>query len=133
MFLTSTIGVAIGWRAGRVDMQIDIGIDPQAAFLHVAIGNAQVRQQKPHFLKVRLGLGWRAEFGLADDFQQRRTRAVQVDAAVGLARRFVVHALAGVFLQMGTNDADPLRGDCRSISERSPLSVRLTGISSQPS
>ena len=47
--------------------------------------------------------------GSRDDFQQRRAGAVQVDEAVGLAGGFVVQALAGVFFQMGADDADALR------------------------
>ena len=47
------------------------------------------------------GLIGRAEVGLADDLQERRAGPVQVDAAVGLARHFVVHALAGVLFQVG--------------------------------
>ena len=108
MFLTSTIGVAT-LPSRRVDVQIDVGVDPQAALLHVAVGDAEVGQQQLQFGQIGLGFGGRAQVGLADDFQQRRAGAIQVDAAVGLAGRFVVHALAGVFLQVGADDADPLR------------------------
>ena len=107
MFLTSTIGVADAAR-GRVDVQVDVGIDPQAAFLHVAVGDAEVVQQQFQLGEIGLGLGRRAHVGLADDFQERRAGAVQVDAAVGLAGHFVVHALAGVFFEVGADDADPL-------------------------
>ena len=122
MFLTSTIGVATRAR-GRVDVQVDVGIDPQAAFLHVAVGDAEIIQQQFQFGEIGLGLGGRAHVGLADDFQQRRAGAVQVDAAVGLAGRLVVHALAGVFFEMGADDADPL-------GRKRPLGSL---ISSQPS
>ncbi len=108
MFFTSTIGVAT-CALGRVDVQVDVGVDPQAPFLHVAVGNAEVGQQQLQFGQIGLRLGRRAQVGLADDLQQRRARAVQVDAAVGLAGHFVVHALAGVFFEMGPDDADLLR------------------------
>ena len=107
MFLTSTIGVATR-PVGRVDVQVDVGVDPQAAFLHVAVGDAEVVQQQFQLGQIGLGLGRRAHVGLADDFQERRAGPVQVDAAVGLAGHFVVHALAGVFFQVGADDADPL-------------------------
>ena len=68
-------------------MQVDVGVDPQAAFLHVAVGDAQVVQQQLQLGEIGLGLGGRAQVGLADDLQQRRAGAVQVDAAVGLAGR----------------------------------------------
>ena len=45
MFLTSTIGVAIG-PSGDVDVQIDVGVNSQTALLHVAVGDAQVGQQQ---------------------------------------------------------------------------------------
>ena len=45
MFLISTIGVAT-LPVGRVDVQIDVGVDPQASLLHVAIGNAEIREQQ---------------------------------------------------------------------------------------
>ena len=55
---------------GRVDVQVDVGIDPQGANLHVAVGNAgQVGEQQFHLREVGLGLGRRAHVGLADDFQ----------------------------------------------------------------
>ncbi len=106
MFLTSTMGVAAA--RGRVDVQVDVGIHPQAPFLHVAVGDAQVVQQEFQLREIGLGLGRRAHVGLADDFQERRAGPVQVDAAVGLARRLVVHALAGVFFEVGADDANPL-------------------------
>ena len=83
MFFTSTMGVAILRPSGRVDVQVDVGVDPQAPFLHVAVGDAQVVQQQLQLGEISLGLGGRTEVGLADDLQQRRAGPVQVDAAVG--------------------------------------------------
>ena len=54
-------------------------------------------------------LGSRANVGLGDDLEQRRSGAVQVDQAVAAAPRFVVKVLAGIFFEMGADDADPPR------------------------
>ena len=56
MFLTSTIGVAT-LPSGVSDVQVDVGIDAQAAFLHVAVGDAQVGEQQLQLGEIRLGLG----------------------------------------------------------------------------
>ena len=90
----------------RVDVQVDVSVNPQAAFLHVAVGDTEVIQQQFQLGEIRLGLFGRPQIGLADDFQQRRAGSIQIDAAVGPATGFVVHTLAGVFLEMGTEDAD---------------------------
>ena len=87
-------------------MQVDVGVHAQAALLHIAVGNAEIVQQQFQLGQICLGLGGRTQIGLADDFQKRRARPVQVDAAVGLARHFVVHAFSGVFLEMCADDAD---------------------------
>ena len=55
MFLISTIGVAT-WPPGVIDVQVDVGVDPQAAFLHVAIGDAQVGEQQLQLAEIGLGL-----------------------------------------------------------------------------
>jgi len=68
MFFTSTIGRG-DLSLGRVDVQIDVGIDPQAAFLHVAIGDAEIIQEQLEFGQIRLGLGRRTQVGLADNLQ----------------------------------------------------------------
>ena len=106
MFFTSTMGVATV-PGGRFQVQIDVGVHAQAPLLHVAIRDLQVAQQQLQLGQICLGLGGRAHVGLADDLQQRHAAAVQVDAAVGLAGRLVVHALAGVLFKMGADDADP--------------------------
>ena len=69
-------------------------------------------EQQLQLGEIGLGLGRRTHVGLRDDLQQRRAGAVQIDAAVGLAGLLVVHALAGVFFQMGPDDADPLAARC---------------------
>ena len=110
MFLISTIGVGIGSSPSR-HVQIHVRVDPQASFLHVAVGDAEIFEQQLHLGEIGLGLGRRAHVGLRDDFQQRRAGPVQVDAAVGLAGLLVVHALAGILFQMSPDDADLLRLD----------------------
>ena len=72
-----------GLPCGRVDVQVDVGVHPQAAFLHVAVGNPQVVQQELQLGEVGFGLGGRAHVGLADDFQQRhaaRFRSMRLSA-----------------------------------------------------
>ena len=56
----------------RVDVQVHVGVDPQAALLHVAVGDAEVGQQQLQLAEKCLGLGRAAQIGLRDDFQQRR-------------------------------------------------------------
>ena len=108
-FLTSTIGVATVRPSSACDVQIDVGVAAQAALLHVAVGDSEIGEQQFQLVEIGVGLGPRAQIGLGDDFQQRRAGAVQVDAAVAAAARFVVHVLAGVFFEVGADDADPLR------------------------
>ncbi len=112
---------------GRVDVQVDVGVDAQAALLHVAVGNAQIVQQQLQLGEVGLGLGGRAEVGLADDFQKRRAGPIQIDAAVGLAGHLVVHAFAGVFFEMGPDDADALARQTGPLSRRERVRVRAIG------
>ncbi len=106
--MISTIGVATV-PVGRVDVQIDVGVYPQAAFLHVAVRDVQIGQQQLQLGQIRFGLFGRADIRVADDLQQRRARAIQVDAAVRLAGRFIVHTLAGVIFQVSADDADSPR------------------------
>ena len=49
----------------------------------------------------------RVDLGLADDFQQRRAGAVEIDQAVLAGAVLIVQHLAGVLFQMGADDADP--------------------------
>ena len=54
-FLISTIGVATV-PVGRVDVQVDVGVDAQAPFLHVAVGDAEVGEQQLQLVEIRLAL-----------------------------------------------------------------------------
>ena len=67
-----------------VDVQVDVGIDPQASLLHVAVGNAEIVKQQFQFGEIRLGLFRRSQVGLADDFQKRRAGPIQVDGLSAL-------------------------------------------------
>jgi hypothetical protein len=58
----------------------DVGVAAEAAFLHVAVADAQPHHQRVQRLGVFHGLGAGAHVGLGDDLQQRRAGAVQVDA-----------------------------------------------------
>ena len=115
LYRTKTIHVLDldDWRRdGRtvlVKMQVDVGIDSQAALLHIAIGHSQVDQQQFHFGQKRLRFRWRSHVRVADDFQQGRTTAIQIDTTVGFTGRLVVHTLAGVLFQMRSNDAYAFR------------------------
>ena len=81
-------------------MQIDVRVHAQAPFLHVAVRHVEVAQQQFEFRQKGLGFLGRPQVGVADDFQQRRAGAIQVNPAVGLARHFVMHALARILLQV---------------------------------
>ena len=90
---------------GPVDVQVDVGVDPQASFLHVAVRDAQIHEQQLELVEICLGFGRRAHVGLATRFPSSGVPArFRVDAAIGLAGLLVVHALAGVFLQVSPDD-----------------------------
>ena len=78
-------------------MQIHVGIHAQTAFLHVAVGDLQVRQQQFEFFKIGLGLCRAAQIRLADDFQQGYAGAIEVNLRVADSGGFVMHAFSGVF------------------------------------
>jgi hypothetical protein len=45
---------------------------------------------------------------MADDFQEGRSRAIQINEAIGAAAFLVVQHLAGVFFEVNADYADPL-------------------------
>ena len=108
MFLTSTIGVAT-LAVGRVDVEVDVGVDPQASLLHVAVGDAQVRQAAASARRdrpwPRAASACRAALTISSSGVPARFRSMRLSASPAC---FVVHALAGVFFQMGADDADLL-------------------------
>ena len=87
----------------------DVGVAAQVALLHVAGGDFDELQHLLHLGEVGVGFVGAAHVGLADDFDQRRAAAVQVDVgvAVGILEA-VVDALAGVVFHVDARDADAL-------------------------
>ena len=86
------------------DVKVDVGIAPQRAFLHLAVGDLQVAQGQPQLLEAAAGVGRAADVGLGDDLEERNARAVQVDLGEAAV---AVHQLAGVFLEMDPRQAAP--------------------------
>ena len=89
-----------------------VGITPEAAFLHVAVANADPGDDFVQFFGVGHGLFAAAHVGLGHDFQQRGACAVQVNARLAPAisdgrsqARVFVQRLARVFFEVGTLQA----------------------------
>ncbi len=93
-------------RRVRAPAHRDVGIAAEAAFLHVAVADAQPHHQRVQRAGIRHGFGRAAHVGLGDDLQQRRAGAVQVDA--GHAGEVFVQRFAGVFFQVGARQVDGL-------------------------
>ncbi len=87
-------------------MDVDVGIAAQAAFLHFAIGHFDLTQQQANLLEIGLGLFGRREIGLADDLQEGGAGAVEVDQAIAAGPMLVMQHLAGIFFEMGTQNAN---------------------------
>jgi hypothetical protein len=97
-------------------VEVDVGIDPQASLLHVAVTHAEVDEQQLQFVEPGPGLLRAPQVGLTDDLAERRARAIEVDPGIGRARGLVVHALARVLLEVHADDSHlprerPLRID----------------------
>ena len=86
-----------------------VGIAAQRTLFHVAVGDAGVEQDLLEPREVFEGLVGRADVGLADDLDQRRAAAVQVEigARGGVGKAFV-QALARVLFHVQAGDADSL-------------------------
>jgi hypothetical protein len=82
----------------------DVGIAAEAAFLHVAVADADPLHQRVQGAGVGHGFGAGAHVGFGDDFQQRRAGAVEVDA--GAAVEVLVQRLAGILFEVGAGQAD---------------------------
>ncbi len=87
----------------------DVGVAAQMALLHIAGGDFDELQHLLDFGEIGEGFVGGAHVGLADDFDQRRAAAVEIDVgvAVGILET-VVHALAGVVFHVDAGDADAL-------------------------
>ena len=86
----------------------DVGIHAEAAFLHVAIAHSQPRHQGVEGAGIGHGFGSGAHIRLGDDFEQRRTGTIQVDA--GHALEVFVQAFAGIFFKVGAGELDSFYG-----------------------
>ncbi len=84
----------------------NVGIAAERPFLHVAITDLEVADQRVDLLEVGDGLRRRAHIGLRNDFQQRRTGPIEVDA--GQAVKILMQRLARIFFEMRTRQADNL-------------------------
>ena len=89
----------------------DVGVDAHAAFLHLRVGGADGQEDAAQLGHVLAGLLRGADVGATDDLDQRHPGTVEVDqrvvAAVDPAARATeVGALAGVFFEVCTLDAD---------------------------
>src|SRR5690606_12553386 len=62
----------------------DVGVAAHRALRHVAVGNAQIKNDRMQLLEVGDCLLGAAQFRLGNDLQQRRAGAVEVDAGLTL-------------------------------------------------
>ena len=111
----------LGAEAARADAaHRDVGVAAEAAFLHVAVADLEVLQDRAQRAQVGAGLGRAAQVGLAHDLEQRHAGAVEVDQAAAAVR--VVDVLAGVLLHVDAGQADaPGRRRRRTISSQPPV------------
>jgi hypothetical protein len=99
-----------------------VGVAAEAAFLHVAVADAQPHDQCVQCLRVLRSLDAGAHVRLGDDLEQRRAGAVEVDA--GLPGVVLVQRLAGVLLEVGARQVDPVRRVANHELDRSTLHHR---------
>ena len=91
---------------GLGDVEVDVGVAAQGAFLHFAVGDAEVAEVEAQFFEAAAGVGRGADIGLGDDFEEGDARAVEVDLGV-IARG--VDELAGVFFEVDAGQAAACR------------------------
>ena len=84
-----------------------VGVATERAFLHVAVADLEVADERVNLAHVGAGFGRRAQIGRGHDLEQARAGAIQVDARH--AREVLVQRLAGVFLEMRADDVDGAR------------------------
>ena len=95
-----------GHALGGGDAQVDVGVAAQAALGHLAVADAGLPHEQGHLLQVEPGLLAGGKLRLADDLQQGRAGAVEVDQGPAA----LMDELAGVLLQMGADQGDALAG-----------------------
>jgi len=81
-----------------------------AANVESDCGTWTFAHHQAHVFEVRDRFLGRVDVRVRHDLQQRRAGAVQIDARVAAATRFVVRVLARVFFKMRADDADALGG-----------------------
>ncbi len=118
------LDLAAGAEFGLADRaHRDVGVNAEAAFLHVAVANADPGHQRVQ----RAGVGDRfcggAHLRLRDNLQQRRAGAIEVDA--GHAVEVFVQRLAGVLFHMGAGEVDHSFGVAHLDLQRAALDNRL--------
>ena len=94
-------------RFGAPEPDADVGIAAQMALLHIASGNLDELNHLLQLGQVGVRFVGAAHVGLADDFDERRTAAVEIDVggAAGIGEA-IVDALAGVVFHVDAGDAD---------------------------
>ena len=93
----------------------DVGVAAEGAFLHVAVADADPAHEAVQRTGVVHGLSGRAHVGLGNDFEQRRSGTVEVDA--GAAVEVFVQRFAGVFFQVGARQLHDLGGGSVTLTE----------------
>ena len=87
-----------------------VGVDPQRALLHLAVGHTGGHEDRAQLGDVLAGLVRGAQVGAAHDLEQRHAGTVVVDGGVAGARDAATAAhvgrLARVLFEMGPLDAD---------------------------
>jgi hypothetical protein len=81
-----------------------VGIHPEASFLHVAVGHLDILEQLLQRDQVESSFSRRTQVGLTHDLGQRDAGAVEVDRAH--ARDAVMKRLPGIFLQVEPGDSN---------------------------
>src|SRR3954466_4116592 len=87
-----------------------VGIAPEAAFFHVAVGHTRRDENRAHPAEVLSRLRRRTHVGMADDLDERHAAAIEIERRrpirVGQA---VVKRLSRVLLEVNPDDADAAR------------------------
>ncbi len=80
-----------------LDMEVNVGVRSEGAFLHISVGDTEIHHQETHFDQIVLCFFGAAEVRFGNDFKQRSTGAIQVDSGVRFAGYLVVKAFSGIF------------------------------------
>ena len=80
-----------------MDVQVNVGVAPERAFLHLAVGNLEIAEREPEFFEAAAGVGRGADLGLADNLEEWDPGAIQVDLRHSPG---AVRQLAGVLFEV---------------------------------